>query len=242
VLGSGQVLAEFDQALHGASAGETGMATVTFPANYPTTDLAGKNAEFVITVRRVEEQVLPELDDTFAGSFGVTTGKAEDLAAEVRKNMQRELAERLSRETKARVFDALIKANSISVPRALVEQDIDALQQGAMRELGVNDPAQAPSRERFASLAQRRVTVGLLIQELVRQNKIRLDAARVEQRVQELAAPYEKPAEAAQFYRADRGMMTQIETGVLEDQVVDFLLARAKTSDQPLTFKQFMGA
>lgn len=242
VLGSGQVLAEFDRALHGASAAETRTATVTFPANYPTTELAGKNAEFVITVQRVEEQVLPELDDTFAASFGVTTGKVEDLAAEVRKNMQRELAERLSRETKARVFDALIKENSISVPRALVEQDIDALQQGAMRELGVNDPAQAPSRERFASLAQRRVTVGLLIQELVRQNKIRLDAARVEQRVQELAAPYEKPAEAAQFYRADRGMMTQIETGVLEDQVVDFLLARAKTSDQPLTFKQFMGA
>jgi trigger factor len=242
VLGSGQVLAEFDRALHGASAGETRTAEVTFPANYPTTSLAGKKADFTITVKSVEEQVLPEIDDAFAASFGVTTGKVEDLAAEVRKNMQRELAERLSRETKARVFDALIKANSISVPRALIEQDIDALQQGAMRELGVNDPAQLPSRERFASLAQRRVTVGLLIQELVRQNKIRLDAARVEQRVQEIAAPYEKPAEAAQFYRADRGMMAQIETGVLEDQVVDFLLARAKTSDQTLTFKQFMGA
>ena len=242
VLGSGQVLAEFDRALHGASAGETRTAAVAFPDNYPTTDLAGKNAEFVINIKRVEEQVLPELDDAFAASFGVSSGKVEDLGAEVRKNMQRELAERLSRETKARVFDALIKANSISIPRALVEQDIDALQQGAMRELGVTDPAQAPARERFSSLAQRRVTVGLLIQELVRQNKIRLDAARVEQRVQELAAPYEKPAEAAQFYRADRGMMTQIETGVLEDQVVDFLLARAKTSDQPLTFQQFMGA
>jgi trigger factor len=242
VLGSGQVLAEFDRALHGASAGETRTAAVAFPDNYPTTNLAGKNAEFVINIKRVEEQVLPELDDAFAASFGVSSGKVEDLGAEVRKNMQRELAERLSRETKARVFDALIKANSISIPRALVEQDIDALQQGAMRELGVTDPAQAPARERFSSLAQRRVTVGLLIQELVRQNKIRLDAARVEQRVQELAAPYEKPAEAAQFYRADRGMMTQIETGVLEDQVVDFLLARAKTSDQPLTFQHFMGA
>ena len=242
VLGSGQVLAEFDRALNGASAGETRTAAVAFPDNYPTTNLAGKNAEFVIDIKRVEEQVLPELDDAFAASFGVSSGKVEDLGAEVRKNMQRELAERLSRETKARVFDALIKANSISIPRALVEQDIDALQQGAMRELGVTDPAQAPARERFSSLAQRRVTVGLLIQELVRQNKIRLDAARVEQRVQELAAPYEKPAEAAQFYRADRGMMTQIETGVLEDQVVDFLLARAKTSDQPLTFQQFMGA
>jgi trigger factor len=242
VLGSGQVLAEFDRALHGASAGETRTAAVTFPANYPTQELAGKDAEFSINVQRVEEQVLPPLDDAFAASFGVNTGKVEDLAAEVRKNMERELSERLSRETKARVFEALIKANSISVPRALIEQDLQTLQQGAMRELGVNDPSKLPPLERFASLAERRVTVGLLIQELVRQNKIRLDAARVEQRVQEIAAPYEKPAEAAQFYRADRGMMNQIETGVLEDQVVDFLLARAKTSDQALTFKQFMGA
>jgi len=242
VLGSGQVLAEFDRALHGASTGDTRTASVTFPANYPTKDLAGKNAEFVINVKRVEEQVLPPLDDAFAASFGVASGKVEDLTAEVRKNMARELGERLSRETKARVFDALIKANSISVPRALVEQDIETLQQGAMRELGVNDPSRLPPRERFAPLAERRVTIGLLIQELVRQNKIRLDAARVEQRVQELAAPYEKPAEAAQFYRSDRGMMNQIETGVLEDQVVDFLLARAKTTEQTLSFKQFMGA
>jgi trigger factor len=242
VLGSGQVLADFDRALHGAAAGDTRTTTVAFPANYPTADLAGKSAEFVIEVRRVEEQVLPPLDDAFAASFGVNTGKVEDLTAEVRKNMERELAERLSRETKSRVFDALIKANSITVPRSLVEQDIQTLQQGAMRELGVNDPTQLPSRERFVPLAERRVTVGLLIQELVRQNKIRLDAARVEQRVQELSAPYEKPAEAAQFYRADRGMMNQIETGVLEDQVVDFLLARAKTSDQSLTFNKFMGA
>jgi trigger factor len=242
VLGSGQVLAEFDRALHGASAGETRTAALTFPANYPTTELAGKNAEFTIEVQKVEEQVLPALDDAFATSFGVSSGKVEDLTAEVRKNMERELAERLSRETKTRVFDALIKANSITLPRALVEQDIQTLQQGAMRELGVNDPSQLPARERFMSLAERRVTVGLLIQEIVRQNKIRLDAARVEQRVQELAAPYEKPAEAAQFYRGDRGMMNQIETAVFEDQVVDFVLARAKTSDQPLTFKQFMGA
>jgi trigger factor len=242
VVGSGQVLAEFDRALQGASAGDAPTASVTFPANYPTQNLAGKSAEFAIKVQRVEEQVLPPLDDEFAVSFGVGSGQAADLAAEVRKNMERELGERLSRETKGRVFDALIKANSISVPQALVEQDIQGLQQGAMRELGVNDPTQLPARERFASLAQRRVTVGLLIQELVRQNKIRLDAARVEQRVQELAAPYERPAEAAQFYRADRGMMGQIETGVLEDQVVDFLLARAKTSEQSLTFKQFMGA
>jgi trigger factor len=242
VVGGGQVLAEFDAALSGAVAGDARTASVTFPATYPTKDLAGKKAEFAIKVQRVDEQVLPELDDAFAASFGVSTGKAADLGAEVRKNMERELAERVKNETKTRAFDALIKANAISVPRALVEQEIQALQQGAMRDLGISDPTRVPSRERFLAVAERRVTVGLLIQELVREHKIRLDAARVERRIQELAAPYEKPNEAAQFYRNDGGVMAQVEAGVLEDQVVDFLLERAKKSDAALTFKDFMGA
>src|SRR5215471_4997894 len=235
VLGSGQVLADFDAALAGAAAADARTASVTFPANYPTKDLAGKKAEFTINVQRVEEQVLPELDDAFAASFGVSTGKAADLPAEVRKNMERELAERVRSETKTRAFDALVKVNSIGVPRALVEEEIRALQQGAMRDLGVSDPAQVPSRERFQPLAERRVAVGLLIQELVKEHKIRLDPTRVEHRIQELAAPYEKPSEAAQFYRNDRGVMAQVEAGVLEDQVVDFLLERAKKRDVAAT-------
>jgi trigger factor len=242
VVGGGQVLAEFDAALTGAAAGDSRIASVAFPANYPTKDLAGKKAEFAIGVQRVEEQVLPALDDAFAASFGVSSGKVADLAAEVRKNMERELAERVKSETKIRVFDALIKANSISVPRALVAQEIQGMEQGAMRELGVTDPARVPGRDRFQPLAERRVAVGLLIQELVREHKVRLDAARVERRIQELAAPYEKPQEAAQFYRSDRGVMAQVEAGVLEDQVVDFLLERAKKSDAVSTFKHFMGA
>jgi trigger factor len=111
-----------------------------------------------------------------------------------------------------------------------------------MRQMGVSDPAQAPPRERFQALAERRVTVGLLIQELLKEHRIKLDQARVERRVRELSAPYEKPDEAAQFYRNNRGMMTQIEAAVLEDQVVDFLLERAKAKDKTLTFKEFMGA
>lgn len=242
IVGSGQVLADFDAALVGAAAADARTASVTFPTNYPTKDLAGKKAEFTINVQRVEERVLPELDDAFAASFGVSTGKAADLPAEVRKNMERELAERVRSETKTRAFDALVKVNSIGVPRALVEQEVQALQQGAMRDLGVSDPAQVPSRERFQPLAERRVTVGLLIQELVKEHKIRLDPARVERRIQELAAPYEKPNEAAQFYRNDRGVIAQVEAGVLEDQVVDFLLERAKKRDAVVTFKDFMGA
>jgi trigger factor len=108
--------------------------------------------------------------------------------------------------------------------------------------MGVTDPSQAPPRERFAALAERRVTIGLLIQELIKGNDVKLDRARVERRVLELAAPYEKPDEAAQFYRSNRGMMAQVEAAVLEDQVVDFVLERAKTSEQSRTFQQFMGA
>jgi trigger factor len=242
VLGAGQVLEDFDKALLGALGGDSKTATVSFPKEYPAANLAGKQAVFAITVHRVEEQRLPELDDTFATSFGVAEGGVASLRTEARNNMARELAERLKAEIKTRTFDALIKANQVTVPRTLVDQEIDSLQADSMRQMGVDDPKKAPARERFQNLALRRVMVGLLVQELIKQHKIKLDAARVERRVEELSAPYEKPNEAAQFYRSNRGMMTQVEASVLEDQVVDFLVERAKTKDQVLSFQEFMGA
>jgi trigger factor len=241
VIGAGQVLQDFDAALRGVKAGESATATVLFPQDYPTKPLAGKTAVFAIDVKKVEERKLPELDDAFAEAFGITGG-AGSLRGEVRNNMERELKERLRGETKTRVFDALMSANRIVVPRALVDQEVSSLQADALRQMGSTDPQQAPPRERFESLAQRRVTVGLLIQELMREHKIQLDQARVDVRIKELAAPYEKPEEAAQFYRSDRGMMAQVEASVLEDQVVDFLLSRARCTTQSITFKDFMGA
>ena len=241
VIGSGQVLKDFDEALRGVEAGERTTATVLFPQEYPTKSLAGKTAEFAIEVHKVEERQLPELDDTFAEGFGIAGG-AGSLRGEVRNNMQRELKERLRAETKTRAFDALIGANRIVVPRALVEQEISTLQAEALRQMGSNDPNQAPPRERLEVAAQRRVTIGLLIQELLREHKIKLEQPRVEQRIKELAAPYEKPDEAAQFYRSDRGMMAQVEASVLEDQVVDFLLSRARCTTKNISFKDFMGA
>jgi trigger factor len=241
VIGSGQVLKDFDQALRGVGAVESTTATVLFPSDYPTASLAGKTALFAITVQRVEERKLPELDEEFAASFGLT-GDAALLRGEVRNNMARELKERVRAETKTRAFDALIALNQVVVPRALVEQEISSLQADALRQMGSNDPKQAPARARFESLAQRRVTVGLLIQELIKEHKIKLDQSRVDQRIKELAAPYEKPDEAAQFYRSDRGMMTQVEASVLEDQVVDFLLSRAVCTTRSMSFKDFMGA
>jgi trigger factor len=241
VIGSGQVLADFDRALRGVQAGESTTATVLFPQDYPTTNLAGKTAVFAISVQRVEERQLPALDDEFAASFGLAGG-AGSLRGEVRNNMERELKERLRAETKTRTFDALIAANRVVVPRALVDQEVDTLQSDALCQMGSTDASQAPSRERFEGLAQRRVTVGLLIQELLKEHKVKLDQARVEQRIKELAAPYEKPDEAAQFYRGDRGMMAQVEASVLEDQVVDFLLAQGACTTKNRTFKDFMGA
>ena len=241
VVGSGQVLQDFDRALRGVAAGESTTATVLFPQDYPTKSLAGKTAVFAITVLRVEERQLPQLDDEFATSFGLTGG-AGSLRGEVRNNMERELKERLRADTKTRVFDALIRANQVVVPRALVDQEISTLQADALRQMGSTDATQAPPRERFEAIAQRRVTVGLLIQELLKEHKIKLDQPRVEQRIKELAAPYEKPDEAAQFYRSDRGMMAQVEASVLEDQVVELLLARATSNTKSMSFKDFMGA
>lgn len=241
VIGAGQVLKDFDAALRGVNAGDSTTAMVEFPQDYPTKTLSGKTAKFSIDVKKVEERRLPELDDTFAESFGLAGG-AGSLRGEVRNNMLRELKERLRAETKTRAFDALIGANRIVLPRALVDQEINALQADALRQMGSSDPQQAPPRERFEGAAQRRVMIGLLIQELLREHKIKLDQPRVEQRIKELAAPYEKPDEAAQFYRSDRGMMAQVEASVLEDQVVDFLLSRARCSTKKIGFKDFMGA
>ena len=242
VVGSGQVLKDFDAALVGLRASDTTSASVQFPPTYPVDTLAGRTAVFSITVHRVEERVLPALDDAFATAFGVAEGGVPGLQTEVRTNMERELNERIKADIKTRTFDALIRANRVTIPRALVEQEITSLQADALRQMGVADPKQAPPRERFIALAERRVTVGLLIQELLKQHKIKLDQARVEQRIKELAAPYEKPDEAAQFYRSNRGMMAQVEAGVLEDQVVDFLLARAQTREKAVSFSDFMGS
>jgi trigger factor len=240
VIGSGQVLKDFERALIGIAAGGSTTATVLFPQDYPKKDLAGKTAAFAISVHRVEALELPALDDAFATAFGLAGG-AGSLRGEVRNNMTRELNERLRAETKTRAFDALIAQNRVTVPRALIEQEISNLQADTLRQMGSTDLARAP-RERFETLAQRRVTVGLLVQELLLRHKIKLDQKRVDERIKELAQPYEKPEEAAQFYRNDRTMMTQVEASVLEDQVVDFLLERAATNKRAMSFKEFMGA
>jgi trigger factor len=138
-------------------------------------------------------------------------------------------------------LNALLDGNRIDVPNALIAQEVRALQADAMRRLGLQDPEKAPPAESFRESATRRVQLGLLVQEVIRAHKIELDRGRVDRRIEELSAPYEKPQEAAQLYRSSRDLMAQVESTVLEDQVVDFLLARGKVKDKAATFDEFMG-
>jgi trigger factor len=242
VLGSGQVIKDFEQALLGLAAGESRTAEVDFPADYKSSELAGKHATFEITMQRVDELELPEVDEEFMAAFGNANGDLETFRSDVRKNMQRELDERVRNATKNNVLDALHAAHSIELPRAPVDQEIHILQHEAMRRMGIpdHDHDRHPSAEPFRPLAEKRVRLSLLVQELIVKEKVVLDRERIEKRIQELAAPYEKPAEAAQLYRSNRDLMTQIESSVLEDQVVDHLIEHGKTEVQPFSFDEFM--
>jgi trigger factor len=175
-------------------------------------------------------------------AFGNASGDLESFRADVRKNMQRELDERIRAATKNSVLEALHSAHEFELPRAPVEQEIHVLQHEAMRRMGIpdHDHDRHPSAEPFRPLAEKRVRLSLLVQELIIREKIGLDRDRVEQRIQELAAPYEKPAEAAQLYRGNREFMTQIESSVLEEQVVNHLIGRGKAGVRQHGFDEFM--
>lgn len=240
VVGSGQVIEDFEKALKGVEAGQAKSAKVKFPKDYPAEALAGKKAIFDITVHRVEEKRLPEIDGEFLKSMGVEEGGVDALKGELRTNMERELKERLKTETKNRALDGLLKLNRVEVPNALVEEEIKVLQTEAMRRMGIEDPDQAPPRTNFEDAARRRVELSLLVQQLIQENDIKLDRSRLEERIAELVSPYEKADEVAQIYRSNRDLMAQLEAGILEDQVVDFILEHAKTKRKTVSFKEFM--
>lgn len=240
IIGAGQVIDDFEKALIGLAPGDTKAAKVKFPKDYPVDSLAGKKAVFDITVLRVEQKVLPALDEGFAEKFGIKEGGINALRKEVRANMERELEGRKKAEIKRRALDGLLAANKIDVPKALVDEEISAMQTGAMQQLGIKERDKAPPRDNFHEPARRRVALSLLVQELIRDREIKVDQARVIKRVEELAAGYENPQQAAQQYRASRELMAQIESGVLEGQVVDLLVEAAKPKPKAVKFEEFM--
>jgi len=234
---------ELEEGLKGAAAGEARAVTVSFPAEHPNKAVAGQTAELQVTIKRVEEQSLPAVDEEFGRAYGVEEGGVEALRAEVRKSMERELTDVIRNRVRGQVLDALYRQNPVDVPRALLEEQVQQLQIDTARRMGVRDASQIPAREPFEEPARRRVALGLLMSQIVQTEQIKLDRERVQTRLGDLVAQYPEPQqdEMRRAYQQNQDAMRQIESAALEDQVVDWVLGRANITDKPMTFKEITG-
>jgi trigger factor len=240
MLGEGRMLAQLEQGLIGAAAGEAKEIGVDFPADYRATELASKHAVFKVTVKSVEEPSLPELDEEFCKVFGVTEGGIPKLREDVAANMRRELEQALRNRNKTAVMEKLYQANPIDVPNALLEAQVRDMQVEVMRRTGAKDVSQAPPREPLIEPARRRVALGLLINDIIRREKITLDPARSNARLDELVGAYGDAAALKRAYLQNADAMRQVESLALEDQVVDWIVAHAKVHERLSTFKELM--
>lgn len=240
-IGAHRVLPEFEQGLVGMSAGDQKTITAQFPADYGAPSVAGRTAEFELKATRVEERSLPVVDDEFAAAFGVQSGGVAELRNEVRQSMERELGEAVRARVREQLFDALHRDNPLELPQNMLESQIQELQVQALRRMGVQDFSKAPARETVEPAARRRVALGLLIGEIVRQQGIRLDRSRVEQRLEAIIASYPDPDEARRQYLASREAMEQLESAALEDQALDWVQSQVKITDKPSSFSELTG-
>jgi trigger factor len=241
IIGSKRVMTELEDALKGANVGETRSATVEFPAEHPNKEIAGKTAVFELAVKKIEEQKLPEVNDEFVRAFGVQEGGVDALRSEVRQSMTRELEDLVRNRVRGQVLDSLYKENQIEVPRALVEEQIQQLQLDMARRANITDPNQLPPASTFEESARRRVALGLLLGEIVKSENLKVDRERVQTRLTDLAAAYPNPDEVRRAYLQNADAMRQIESAVLEDQVVDWVVSKAKITDKPATFAELTG-
>ncbi len=238
VVGAGRMLAAFEEGVKGLKAGESRNTEVPFPADYGSANLAGKTAQFAITVKKVEAQSLPEVSDQFVSLFGVKEGGVEAFRKEVRASMEREMEQAVRTQLRRQVMDALYRDNTLELPRSLVEETIQELQLEMARRMGVRDASQLPPRDPFEEPARRRVTLGLLMAELVKAQNIQLDRARVQSQLAEIVAAYPNAEEMRRQYLQSPDAMRQIENQVREDQVIDWLLGQVQQVAKASSFKE----
>lgn len=242
-LEGGRMIDGFEDGLVGMQAGEEKTLNLSFPKNYSAKQLAGKPVTFRIKVHRVEEPVLPAVDESLAEAFGIKEGGVDALRREIRNNMQRELSEALRAMTKRKVMDALLQGQEITLPDSLVNEEIQRAMRRRKLELshsGVDPEAAGLEPDMFAEDARTRVTLGLLLAEIIKSNKIEPDPERVRERIESIASTYESPGEVVSWYYGNKDRLVDIETTVLEDQVVDWILERASVRDEPSTFDEIL--
>jgi trigger factor len=244
IIGEGQMLEQFDQAVRGMKAGESKTFPLQFPADYHGKDVAGKEADFLVTLKKVEAQHLPEVNEALAKSLGIKDGTVEALRADIKKNLEREVKFRVQARNKSNVMEALIKVAELDVPKALVAGEVERMTEAARADLkkrGIKDAEKAPiPAEIFEPQAERRVRLGLVVGELVRANNLQAKPEQLQAHIEEMAQSYERPAEVVRWYLGDRNRMAEVEAVVIENNVAEFVMGRAKVTDRVVPFDELM--
>ncbi|OOG55356.1 trigger factor [Polaromonas sp. C04] len=245
LVGDGQMLKEFEDAVRGMKAGESKTFPLAFPADYQGKEVAGKAADFMVTVKKIEAAHLPEVNDALAKSLGIADATVEGLRADIRKNLEREVKFRLQARNKQAVMDALIAKAELDLPNSSVQAEVDRMVEGARADLkqrGIKDADKAPIPDDvFRPQAERRVRLGLVVAELVRGNELHAKPEQIKAHIEELAASYEKPADVVRWYYGDNRRLAEVEAIVIENNVTEFVLAKAKINEKTVSFDELMG-
>jgi trigger factor len=246
VIGEGQMLPEFEQAVRGMKAGESKTFPLAFPADYPGQDVAGKTADFMVTLHKLEASHLPEVNDQLAKSLGVQDGTVATLLADIRKNLEREVKTRVGARNKRAAMDALVLKAELDLPKASVQAEMERLMQSMKADLkarGMKDVDDMQlSAEAFRPEAERRVRMGLVVAALVQSANLQATPEQVRAQVEEMAASFQSPAEVVRYYYDDKNRLAEVEAMVLENNVADHVLGKAKVSERKLGFDELMGS
>lgn len=244
IVGDGQMLKEFEDATRGMKTGESKTFQLAFPADYHGKDVAGKTADFMVTLKKIEAANLPEVNEALAKSLGIADATVEGLRADIKKNLEREVKFRLLARNKQAVMDALVSKAELDLPNASVQAEIARLLEGARADLkqrGIKDADKAPIPDDvFRPQAERRVRLGLVVADLVRANNLQAKTEQIKAHIEELAASYEKPADVMRWYYSDNNRLAEVEAIVIENNVTDFVLAQAKINEKTVTFDELM--
>ncbi|MCA1928582.1 trigger factor [Rheinheimera sp.] len=242
-LGQGRMIPGFEDGIIGKKAGEEVTVDVTFPAEYHAENLKGKAAKFAVTVKAVEAQQLPEVNDEFAKLFGLADATVDALKVEVKKNMERELNNSIKARVKDQVIKGLLATHEVEVPQALIDSEIDVLRRQALQRFGNNlDPKQLPELPAalFTEQAKDRVKVGLLLGEVIKANKLQVEDARVQSLIETVASAYEDPQEVVQYYNSNKELLQGMRNVALEEQAIDLVLTKAKVKEEKAKFDEIM--
>ncbi|MDD2884315.1 MAG: trigger factor [Dechloromonas sp.] len=243
VLGQGMMLPDFENAVTGCTAGESKTFDLAFPADYHAADLAGQTVQFDITVKQVMAPRLPDVDADFAKMMGVADGDVDKMRGEIEANLKREVKNRIEAKVKDQVMEALLKANPIAVPAALVDMEVQRLMQAArqdMEQRGMKTKDMPMQPEWFADQAKRRVTLGLILAEVVKTENLQATPEQVRSMVEESAASYEQPEEVIRWYYAQPQRLGEVEGVAIENNVVAWVLSKAQVADKAVAFDELM--